>query len=440
MGTPTPPGALSAAGRSLTSDVVVTFGGKVVATAAQIAGAVVVARALGPSGRGAVAVGLTLVLVCVQVGSVGVVAANPYFGARDPSVLGRLVRNSLWIALVMGAILVAVVGGLWLAVPDVLGDLSGLEISLALLGVPAALATVFLQSVLLAEGRMLGYNVVEVAQGLGSLAGLVVVLIVIDGGAAAAIAVLSLGYVLAALSYLVLLRHHAPIAGMPDADLLRRMIAYGLRVYVATLASFLIIRLDLFLVNAFLGEDQAGLYATAAGLADGLFLIPLVVGLNVFPRVARGAPTEVTAAVFRFVTLTYGALCLVSVALADPVIALLYGEEFDNATELYYWLAPGVFSLGLVTILSYHFSGRGFPRAVMVSWFAGLAVNVAINLVFLEEEGAYIASLASSIAYTLLLVLHVVHFAREVGGLSQLWPRPREALALARVALGRRSQ
>src|SRR5947209_15477944 len=140
----------------------------------------------------------------------------------------------------------------------------------------------------------------------------------------------------------------------------------------------------------------------------------------------------------RIVTLVYVEIVLLSVLLEVPVIRLLYGSAFESSVSLYYWLAPGVFSLGLVTVLSYHFAGRGFPRQALTVWFVGLAVNIAINLIFLPGNGTYIAPLSSSIAYTLLLVLYVRMFAREVGGLRELIPRPRELSALTR-ALVRRS-
>ena len=216
------------------------------------------------------------------------------------------------------------------------------------------------------------------------------------------------------------------------------MLSYAFRVYLAALLSFLIIRLDLLLVNGYLGATQAGLYGVAGSLADGLFVVPLVVGLNVFPRVAGGADVTTSAAVFRLVTLVYGAIVVLSVILVGPVISVLYGPAFHASAGLYRWLAPGVFSLGLVTVLSHHFAGRGFPLQALVVWFVGLGVNLAINLLFLPEHGTYIAALSSSVAYTLLLVLYVRLFAREAGGLRELIPRPRELTALAR-ALARRS-
>ena len=144
-----------------------------------------------------------------------------------------------------------------------------------------------------------------------------------------------------------------------------------------------------------------------------------------------------SAEVFRSMAVIYGALCLVSVPLAEPAVRVLFGAQFLPAAELYYWIVPGAFSLGMLTILSHHFAGTGFPLEAMLIWFIGLAVNIAINLAFLEEHGTYIASLASSVAYVILLVLHMRLFAKQSGGYRALVPRPREVLRFVRVAFGR---
>ena len=92
--------------------------------------------------------------------------------------------------------------------------------------------------------------------------------------------------------------------------------------------------------------------------------------------------------------------------------------------SLYYWLLPGIYAFGMVTILSSYFVGRGFPRAVMVVWAGGIALNVLLNLIFLPGRGAWVASLTSSISYGILLVLHMWLFAREAGGYGAMRPRP----------------
>ena len=424
--------------RRLRSDVFLMLACKVGVLLLNIAGTVVVARYLGPSGRGTVAVAFNLTLILVQIGTLGLLTANPYFAAKDPAALGRIVSNSLWLAAGLGSLLFLVGVLLKVLVPDAVAGLGWTELIVALVGIPAALATQFFQSILLGEARTLAYNLVELTLGVVTLAALVIGFAVFDMGVLGAISLMTAGYVVGVFVYLGFLLRHAPQFTRPSFPLIREMLGYAFRIYVATLVSFLVIRIDLLLVNSYLGPDQAGTYSVAAALGQGLYLLPTVVGLNLFARVARGSGgAEMSAQVFRSISVLYGLLCLITVPFAGPAIRFLYGEEFASSTELYYWLLPGIFSLGMLTILSHHFAGRGFPLSAMLVWFVGLAVNLAINVAFLPGHGTYVASLASSVAYTLLLVLHMQLFAREVGGYGALRPRLGETVRFTRTALGR---
>jgi O-antigen/teichoic acid export membrane protein len=418
----------------LRTDVFLTFGGKAATLLLGLATAVVIARELGPAGQGLFAVAYSLTLMLVQFGGLGLTAANPYFVARDHSAIPRVVANSLWFAAALGVLLISIGVALKALVPDAVEGLDWAPLIVALAGVPAGLAALFLQSVLLGNGRMVAYNTIEVGQAALTLAALLVGLLAFDLRITGVLAVLSAARYAALAAYLAALG-----TGLrpPDPALARRMLAYGSRIYVALLVSFLVIRLDLLLVNGYLGATEAGLYSVAATLADGMFVLPMVVGLNLFPRVARSGEHQETAEVFRSVAVLYGLVCLATVPLAEPAVRLFFGDDFAGATDLYYWLLPGIFSLGMLTILSQHFAGRGFPPQAMAIWFAGLALNLAINLVFLPGRGAWVASLASSIAYSVLLVLHMWLFAREAGGFGAMRPRLGEVVRFVRVALSR---
>lgn len=284
---------------------------------------------------------------------------------------------------------------------------------------------------------MVAYNAVEVALAVLPVAGLIVGFGVFDFEVTGALLIMVGAYWLAAGVYLVLLLRDRPTPRVPELSLFLEMARYGFRIYVATLVALLVIRVDVLMVNAYLGAREAGLYSVTAALVEGMYLLPTVIGLNLFARVSRGAPDQMSAEVFRSVAVLYGLLCLVSVPLAGPAIRLLFGAPFDPATELYYWIVPGAFSLGMLTILSNHFAGRGFPLEAMLIWFVGLAINLAINIAFLADEGTYIASLSSSIAYTFLLFLHLRLFARQSGGYSLLRPRMSEVVRFVRVAVTR---
>jgi O-antigen/teichoic acid export membrane protein len=421
----------------LRTDVFQTFGGKATTLVLGLLTLLVIARQLGPTAQGVFAVAYVLSLMLIQFGNLGLTSANPYFAAREPATVPRIVTNSLALALALGLVLVGVGVALKLVAPGLLEGLDWEPLLVTLAGVPAGLAAIFLQSVLLGEGRMVAYNAVEVGQSAATLAVLVAGFALLDLRVTGIVLVIGAGRLGAALVYLALLTRGTTLARRLDVELIRTMLTYGFRIYVAILLSFLVIRLDLLLVNAYAGTHEAGLYSIAATLADGMYVLPMVVGLNLFPRVARGEPLQQSAEVFRSVSVLYGLVCLVTVPLASPAIRLFFGEEYADATPLYYWLLPGIYCLGLLTILSYHFAGRGYPARLMAVWAAGLALNLALNLAFLPGRGAEVAAITSSITYAFLLALHAALFASEAGGLGALRPRAREVVRFVRVAFSR---
>jgi O-antigen/teichoic acid export membrane protein len=418
----------------LRTDVFLTFGGKALSLLFGLLIVMLLARELGPTRQGVFAVAFSLTVILIHLGGLGLTAANPYFTAREPGQRSSVVANSLWLAAGLGLVLAAIGVGLKLAVPAALEGVSWEKLAIAVAGVPAALAATFLQSVLLGAGRMIAYNAVEVAQFALTLAALAVGLWALDFGVTGALAVVTGSRFAALLAYLAVLR--AP-AGWFDAALARRMLTYGFRAYVAVVISFLVVRIDLLLVNGYLGSREAGLYSVAATIADGMYVVPAVVGLNLFPRVARSGASRETAEVFRSVAVLYALVCLLTVPVAEPAITLFFGDEFAGTVSLYYWLLPGIYCLGMLTILAHHFAGRGYPTEAAAVWFVGLAVNLAINIAFLPGRGAWVAALASSIAYAVLLALHVRLFAREAGGYGALRPRLREVVGFVRTAFAR---
>ena len=106
--------------------------------------------------------------------------------------------------LVAAAILVR-----WLF-PAALRGLDWTEMLIVSVGIPAALAMTLLQSVLLAEGRMVAYNAVELSFAVLTFAGLVVGLAIFSIGVTGAILLMVGLNVASALTYFVLVRHHAP--------------------------------------------------------------------------------------------------------------------------------------------------------------------------------------------------------------------------------------
>lgn len=395
------------------SDVALMAASRAFVLLMSVVQSVLVARALGPDGRGTLAAVAGFAGILAALGGLGFSSANPYFLLNRPASDRAIVSNSLWIGGI-GGLLLAGCGLLVYALdPGVLPGLSSIEVAVALVAIPATLSALFLQSVLLGEFRTRMYNSLAAGVALLPAVALAIGYHVLDLDVLGTLVVTTLSQFAGLVAYVAVTTGARPARF--DAPLAREMLRYGLRVYAATTVAFLVIRVDVLLVNAYLGATTTGLYTAAVAIVDLLYLIPIAVGFSLFPRVADTKSSDLTLRVVRAFAPIMLILCLVSVAVAAPAITLLYGAEFSGAADLYYWLVPGAFALGMSTVLSQHFAGMGFPWPLIVAWLLGLTVNLALNIALLER-GAYIAALSSSIAYILVFAVHLALFARELGG------------------------
>jgi O-antigen/teichoic acid export membrane protein len=424
--------------RGIRSDVLLMLGAKLCVLVLGAATTVIIARSLGPAGRGSLATVYALTTLLAQLGTFGIASANPYFAAREPHLLGRIAGNSLWLAGALGPAMAAVGVLVKLVAPGALTDISWPELSVAMLAVPVMLSSLFLQSILLAEGRTVLYNGVDVGTALLTVVLLSIVLPVAGGGVLLALSLLVGPQVLALLVYVSAMRRHGRLLRPPDRPLARRMIGYGARAYVVTLLAFLLIRFDLLLVNGIQGAKAAGQYSIAVALADALDLLPLAICVNLFARLARGtADRDVSLSVFHLIAVGYLIVCALGALLAGPAITLLFGHAYHPAISLFLWLLPGMYCFGLLNMIAYYFAAQGMPRELILVWIPGLALNLALNLLLLPHHGTYIASLASSVAYALVLVLHLRMFARDLGSWSPLRPTLAGTASIVRLVLRR---
>jgi O-antigen/teichoic acid export membrane protein len=406
-------------------DVLVTVSAKLLYVGLGALTTVIIARYFGPSGQGVFAVAFNLTLILIQLGSSGLNVATSTIVARESRVTGAVLTNSLLLALGGGMVLV---GGTLLLkglAPNALAGLSWVNLAVTLVALPAALASMFMQSVLQGQGRMVAFAAIDVAQASVTLAGVAVAIGVLGAGITAVLAALALARYCSLAISLVLLRRELAHPAPPDPRLLKTMLAFSFRIYAVGLITFLLIRLDLLLVNSILGQREAGLYSLAGYVSEALTVIPSIAALNMVAWLARerhAQRTDTSPQMFRAVLLFYGAICLLSLPVVALGMPLVYGSAYQESVTLYCWLLPGMFFLGLLAVLSVHYSVRGYPRALMAAWVGGLLLDIALNVALLRPVGLFVAPLSSTVAYGLVLAVHLHRFAPEAGGWGRLLP------------------
>jgi O-antigen/teichoic acid export membrane protein len=372
-----------------------------------------VARSLGATGRGEFAVATALGAVGLQIANLGIHTSSSWSVSKNPGLLGQLIANGLLASVVAGGGLVVVFGAVFAALPAI-APLGGAILLLALASIPVGLANLVTLNLALGIGRVRLFNVMELGQRVFST--VAIVGLIVGGLISSTLAFASVVAASAAslLVGLVALNRNGTTVRRASLSLLRANAAYGLRAYVAALLTFLVLRLDVLILERLQGDRQVGEYAVAVSIAEFALLGPVTVATLLFPRLAAMTNSQarwMTASHWALLTgVATIAVMLVGLLEGANLIAWLYGLEFTGAAPALLWLLPGIVFLSVHTILMHYYYAIGTPAITIVAPFCGFVLNVALNLLLIPGFGIVGSALASTMAYGAMLVLTAGHF------------------------------
>ncbi len=404
---------------SFVSGVVLTFGTRLLMVAGVFGSGVVIARWLGPEGFGTYAVINVTVALALQIGSVGLPSANTYFISRDRATAGPLWANAILAGLVIGICLtIALLLLAWMR-PAFLGVPIGL-LAIAAASIPFQLLFILGLNVLLALDRIRQLNLFDALLPALVLGNAILVLIVLRGQLRTLISFNSAaGSALSLILAVYVCRLIAKTLRSqlrPDLHLLKSMLAYGLKFYVSIMAGTIILRADLLIVNHYRGPAEAGVYGIASQFSFLLLMLPGTIATLLFPRVASSQDQrgEFAVRVTRHTTVIMFLVCLVTAVLAFA-LPLIYGSRFRDATFQLMILLPGIFLMGLESVLVQHFTGTGLPVAIPAFWIVAVVFNIGLNLVLVPKFGARGAAVNSTLSYALIFLLVAIYFRFKTG-------------------------
>lgn len=392
-----------------------TFATRILLIGIGLATSVIVARILGPEGRGLYAVAVAIGAIGVQFGNMGLHASNTYSAARKRSLVPTLVGNSLLVSFVFGGLVAAlawVVFSLW---PN-LAPVHGILLVLALVWIPVGLAYMLMRDLLLGVQEIRAYNKIDL---ISSLFGVILIILLIVINIVTVETVFSAGLIMVIISLVWVLRGLRPYftrTPVPSLALFKDNIRYGLKVYLADFFAFLVLRVDILMAKYILGSKQTGYYSVAVSMADMVYVLPVIIGTIMFPKLSS-MPSIVekwkfTKTVAKCVAIVMVSLGGLAALIAGPVVRVLYGQAFVPAVPAFLWLMPGIFFLSLQTVIIKFAASENYPISITLFYFFVSVLNIILNYFFLNYYGIKGASLASSICYALLFLLVTTYTLR----------------------------
>jgi len=404
--------------------VAITYASQVLVIAFGMGSSVITARYLGPEGKGILATVLAAAALAAQFGNLGLQASAVYHIGHNPSVARAMASFLTLVALVVGLVCVGV-----LLIAGHLQLLPGVPPTcwVIFFGVPFQLVAFFLRHVLLARGRVLEFNLFDVCNSSLFLVCTLLLLVLVRAELHYYLLSLVGAAVLVAALAAVLTFGTVPVDSEMDRRLLRDLLHYGLRNYVACLFGFLLTRCDVLLLNYFRPSAEVGTYSIAVGLRSLMVLLPTSVGVMLFPKIAR-AESEgygLTARVLRHVTTMMVAIVLLAGLLARPIIVGIYGPAYLDSVLPFWLLLPGALFLAMISTINNDLAGRGLPTVCITGAGAAFALNAALNVLLIPRLGAAGAAVSSSASYVLWFLIISRYALRTQGATVRecFWPR-----------------
>jgi len=398
--------------------VAVLFGTQAFGAGIGIINGILLARLLGPAGKGEYYILVLVPATAMVLLQLGLPQAFNFYSAR-----GQTARIGLKaLVLTVGLTFVAILG-LAVLLPllreAILHDITLVQLAFAFLAFPLALYATLTTGIVMGRQAVRWYAGVNIAYPIATT----VLLVVIVGGLApsveGAIAVYLIASAIQAVGFALGAAKVTRSATRVGSATYRGLLGYGLRFYPGSLAGFFNYRADAFLIAFLIADPSAdlGYYSMAVGLAEMVFFFPRAVSNLFFPHVAGSSreDSDRQVAVVARVTLlvsTVGAAMLVPAA-ALMIATLL--PAFSSSLVPLLVLLPGVVALSGANVVGSFLTGIGRPGLPSLVSLMSLAVNVAANLVLIPMFGIVGAAAASLISYTLSSVLMSIIAAHFTG-------------------------
>ncbi len=221
----------------------------------------------------------------------------------------------------------------------------------------------------------------------------------------------------------------------------RELMRVGVAVGIGSALTIAYAKVDQVLVLHFRGARGAGLYGAAYLLLDRVQFLPAVLMTTAFPILSSAWPADPQRA-RRITQRALESMALISLpalaftlAAAGPLLTLLFGVQFAPAAGALRVLMGAFVLTCFGYVVGYLAVIVDRQRVFVLIALAGLAFNVAANVILLPHHGYIAAAWVTLVTEVVVLVPAALTTLRALGHQPRLGRLPRAALAAAAMGL-----
>lgn len=383
--------------RATRSEITRTTFVNYVAVAVTAGTSILIAREIGPSGRGEYGAVLAWFALALTIGELGQSGAVTHAVARARERAPQIVASARLISAAGSLVATALACA---CAPLLAGGDPALT-SAYLLAFGACLVNGWwgpyvyaLQAVSL---RM--WNSVRLSQSVFYAAGVLVLLVTDTASVVALALVLAISTVLQLLVARVLGARHALARGRAERDEVGRVLRYGAAYAASQVPATGAAQYDKAFLSQLVPAGALGQYAVAGTVASLSGPLSTAISSVVFPRLSGilGDERSRRSAENRAIVLAGGVTLVVVaiVAVVTPaVVPFLFGADFTDAVPLVWWLLPAMLLRAISDVIAVATRSRARPGLVTWSRVASLGVGAGLIVPLVHATGTVGAALS----------------------------------------------
>ncbi len=381
---------------------------------------VVISRVLGPSLRGTYFLLKAGAILSINFGSLGLDCTNTVMLAKKKVSLAVINANSLaWSILIS----VPLLGGYLLfqsllhrtalkGVPEV-------YCWVAIIIVPFSMYMRFWGSMMIGLNRIKTTAIYNTASNVIGVIGALLVLLAFNLGLKGLVGLWAVTTLAGFIIQFSLAVKYGGFRLKPDYNVFRKMLSFGAKAHIGTIASRIYNRLDLFFVNIFVNTAGVGFYSLAESLGEKMFLMTDPVVTASTPRITGDSEKKATILTARILRhfIMLGSLFTVAWYFAGPIlIPLVYGQEYLPALMPLKILLPGLIMFGAANNLAVFYTNQlQKPLTSSLIGLLGLVINIPLVILLAGRFETAGAAAAVALTYFATAALFMRLFKRRSG-------------------------
>src|SRR5512132_343413 len=385
-----------------------------------------ISRIEGADGAGLIALSTQFIFLATFVAGAGLRTSVTYQVGAGLWAAHSAVRGVLLASLCLGSAGAALGVGVWALLQNsAMSDFS-VGMALALMcALPFALACWIVPAIPLARERYETYALLTVS---GPAAVLVLCpTLALAAGETGAVIGFAAGWAVGGLVNTLWAVHYArlPEARRGPEHRVREAGGFGARAWVNDLFQLINLRPDLFILSAYYGAADTGVYAVTVSITSLVWIVSQPLASVVLPRnamvFASADPglspvipeAKQSAAVRHSVLVSAAAALFVIPILA--VAPLVWGPGFGRTLALGLILLPGVVLLGVGRVMVAAFTGEGAANEALFVGLVSFPLTFIAFMLVIPDHGSTGAAIVSCCSYIVASVLAAYLFLRARG-------------------------